>query len=97
MPNSLWVAELIISPDIRAKLANAEHRLDAEDVRQAIVCVQGLRFRWRTNPPRRRRVYVEILIGDDRVLAALYPVDHPMGDVYALGSAYREPRGLNAV
>lgn len=95
MPESLWVAELIVSPATRTKLA-ALHRLDADDVRQELVAVQGLRYKWRDDPPRGDRVYVEISIGDDRVLAVLYPVDHPMGDVYVLGSAYYEPRGLDA-
>jgi hypothetical protein len=97
VPESLWVAELTISPAVQTKLSDADHRLDADDVRQAIVAVQGLRFKWRTDPPRGRRVYVEISMGAKRVLAALYPVDHPMGDLYALGSAYHEPRGLDAV
>jgi hypothetical protein len=92
VPDSLWVAVLNISPAVRAKLNNADHRLDPDDVRAELVGVQGLRFKWRTDPG---RVYVEIFMGDDRVLAVLYPVDHPMGDVYALGSAYREPRGLS--
>jgi hypothetical protein len=96
VPESLWVAALIISDPVRVKLS-AEHSLDADDVRREVVAVQGLRYRWRDDPPRGRRAYVEIFVGDDRVLVALYPVDHPMGDVYALGSAYREPRGLDTV
>jgi hypothetical protein len=97
VPQSLWVADLIISPAVRAKLSDEKHRLDPDEVRQSIVAVQGLRFKWRSNLPRSRRVYVEISMGGDRVLAVLYPVDHPIGDVYTLGSAYRERRGLSAV
>jgi hypothetical protein len=93
----LWVAELIISPWVWAKLCDPDHRLDPDEVRLAIVAVQGLRFKERSNPPRGPRSYVQIAVGGVRVLCALYPVEHPMGDVYALGSAYPEPRGLDAV
>lgn len=97
MPSCLWVAELTISPPVRVKLQDDQHRLDPDELRRSVVAVPGLRYKERSDPPRGRRFYVETFIGPDRVLAALYPVDHPMGDVYALGSAYREPRGLNAV
>lgn len=95
-PESLWVAELIISPRVRAKLLD-DHHLDPEDVRRAIVGVSGLRFKARSDPPRGPRAYIEVFIGQVRVLCALYPVDHPMGDVYALGSAYPDHRGLDGV
>ena len=96
MPNALWVAQLIISDRVSAKITS-KHNIDAFDVRQAIVAVPGLRYRFRADPPRRPRYYVEFWVGSDRALAALYPVEHPLGDVYALGSAYREPRGLDTV
>ncbi|HXP21894.1 MAG TPA: hypothetical protein VN840_19795 [Streptosporangiaceae bacterium] len=96
MPESLWVADLIISERVLAKISG-DHNIDPFELRQAIVAVEGLRFKPRSDPPRGPRYYVEFWIGDDRVLAALYPVAHPLGDVYALGSAYREPRGLDAV
>ena len=97
MPEYLWVAELIISPWVWAKLCDPSHRLDPEEVHRAIVAVPGLRFKEHSDPPRGLRKYVEIHVGGVRVLCALYPVEHPMGDVYALGSAYPEPRGLDAV
>jgi hypothetical protein len=90
------VADLIISERVRAKISG-HHKIDPSELRQAIVAVEGLRFKPRSDLPRGPRYYVEFWIGDDRVLAALYPVAHPLGDVYTLGSAYREPRGLNAV
>lgn len=96
MPESLWVAELIISTPVRAKLRD-HHRLDPDEVRRAIVAVTGLRFKERSDMPRGPRRYVETAVGGIRVLCALYPVEHPLGDVYALGSAYPEPRGLDAV
>lgn len=96
VPKSLWVAELIISERTRAKITSY-HNIDPNDVRQAIVAAEGLKYKHRSDEPRGPRYYVEFSIGPARVLAALYPVAHPLGDVYALGSAYREPRGLDAV
>jgi hypothetical protein len=93
---SLWVAELIISTRVRAKLID-RHRLDPEEVRRAIVAVAGLRFKERSDMPRGLRKYVETEVSGTRVLCAPYPVEHPLADVYALGSAYPEPRGLDAV
>ncbi len=90
------MAELIISERVSSKISSC-HNIDPFDVRQAIVAVEGLRYKYRSDPPRGPRYYVEFWIGADRVLAALYPVEHPLGDVYALGSAYREMRGPNAV
>jgi hypothetical protein len=83
----LWVARLIISPATRAKLSS-KHSLNADDVRDAIVCVVGLYYRWDDDPERGRRALVEIEIRRVTVIAVLYPVEDPSGDVYALGSAY---------
>lgn len=96
MADSLWVAELIISERVRAKITGY-HNLDPADVRQAIVAVEGLRYKYRSDPPRGPRYYVEFRVARSRALAALYPVSHPLGDVYALGSAYRDVRGLEAI
>jgi hypothetical protein len=87
VPERLWVANLIISPAIAAKLASL-HSLDAEEIRDAIQCVKGLRYAWNDHPERGRRAYVEVMIGERRVQAVLYPVIDPFGDTYALGSAY---------
>lgn len=96
MPESLWVAELIISARVSAKLRD-RHRLDPDEVRRAIVAVPGLRFKERSEMPRGPRTYLETAVDGIRALCVLYPVEHPLGDVYALGSAYPEPRGLDAV
>ena len=40
---SLWVAELVVSDATAQKLAG-KHQLDLRDVRDAIVCVRGLRY-----------------------------------------------------
>ena len=87
MPESLWVAKLLISPATRAKLAS-KHHLDADDVLDAILCVEGLWGYWDDDPDRGLRAIVETTIHGVAVIAVLYPVDDPIGDAYALGSAY---------
>lgn len=87
MPRGLWVAQLIVSDPTAAKLA-AKHGLDAHDVGQAVVGVRGLRYTWHNDPERGSRALVEADVKGRLCLLVLYPVDHPMGDVYALGSAY---------
>ena len=87
MPKSLWVAKLLISQATRAKLAS-KHDLDADDVLDAILCVEGLSGYWDDDPERGLRAIVETNIRGATVIAVLYPVDDPIGDTYALGSAY---------
>jgi hypothetical protein len=87
VPESLWVARLYVSPLVRAKLAS-KHDLDAEDVLDAILCVEGLSGYWDDDPVRGLRAIVETNIRSLTVIVVLYPVDDPIGDAYALGSAY---------
>jgi hypothetical protein len=87
VPESLWVARLIVSQATRAKLSS-RHHLDSDEVRDAIVCVAGLPYRWDDDPERGRRALVETDIRGIPVIVVLYPVLDPSGDVYALGSAY---------
>jgi hypothetical protein len=87
VPESLWVAILIVSPATRAKLSS-KHNLDSDEVQDAVVCVAGLSFRWDDDPERGRRALVEANIRGLTVIVVLYPVLDPSGDVYALGSAY---------
>lgn len=83
----LWVAQLIISDATKAKLARS-HGLDWRDVNQAVVGVPGLGYAWHDHPERGRRALVEASIGGRTCIVVLYPVDDPLGDVWALGSAY---------
>jgi hypothetical protein len=83
----LWVARLIISSKTAEKLAS-RHRLDWQEVRDAVVCVVGLLYIWDDHPERGRRALVEVEISGMRCVVVLYPVDDASGDVYALGSAY---------
>jgi len=87
VPEPLWVARLIVSQATRAKLSS-KHNLDSDEVRDAIVCVAGLSYRWDDDPERGRRALVEANIRGLTVIVVLYPVLDPSGDVYALGSAY---------
>jgi hypothetical protein len=84
---SLWVAQLIVS-DRTAQKLSSRHGLDVGDVRQAVVGARRLEYTWDDDPERGRRALVETEVAGRLCLVVLYPVDHPMGDVYALGSAY---------
>jgi hypothetical protein len=87
VPERLWVARLVISRATTTKLSSL-HKLNADEVRDAIVCVAGLSYAWDDDPERGRRALVEVRIHGERVIVVLYSVDDPSGDVYALGSAY---------
>jgi hypothetical protein len=83
----LWVAKLLISEAV-AKKIDSRHHLTPDQVREAVVCVVGLTYAWNDDPERGVRALVEVTVGSRRVLIVLYPVADPMGDVFALGSAY---------
>ena len=87
MPASLWVAKLVISPETAAKLSSL-HGLSADEVRDAIVCVAGLSYVWDDDPDRGLRPLVQVVIRARAVIVVLYPLEDPLGDAYALGSAY---------
>jgi hypothetical protein len=92
MARSLWVARLIVS-DATARKLSAKHGLDWRKVRDAIVCTRRLRYGWHHHPERGWRVLVEIVIGGTPCVAVLYPLEDGAGDVFALGSAYPQPKG----
>lgn len=87
MHGSLWVAKLLIS-DATAKKIDSLHHVTEEQVREAVVCVERLQYTWDDDADRGRRALVEVTVGTRNVLVVLYPVDDPMGNVFALGSAY---------
>jgi hypothetical protein len=90
MPNTIWVAQLRISDAIAHKIST-QHGLQADEVRDAVECVPGLRYVGDDDPVRGWRAIIEIFIRGQKVLVVLYPVDDPMGSVFNLGSAYRIP------
>jgi len=87
VPRSLWVAQLIISDATKEKLSG-RHGLDWREVNAAIVGASGLQYTWDDDPERGLRAIAEAAISGRRCIVVLYPVDDPMGDTYALGSAY---------
>lgn len=87
MAGALWVAQLIIS-DLTAAKIRTKHGINPADVRQAVVGVVGLRYAWDYHPERGWRVLVEANIGGRACVIVLYEVEHQLGDVWALGSAY---------
>ncbi len=91
LPQTIWVARLQISCRTADKISN-RHGLQDDEIRDAVVCVQGLPFAWDDDPDRGLRALVRIKIQGSVVLVVLYPVDDPTGDVWNLGSAYRVNR-----
>lgn len=87
MTRALWVAVLNISPRTAQKITE-KHRLDPEDVRAAVQTVAGLEYVWDDDPERGLRAIVRVVIHGGPVLVVLYPVEHPLGGVFHLGSAY---------
>lgn len=87
MARSLWVARLVISDPTKQKISS-KHGLDWRDVNQALVGVSGLDYIWDDDPQRGLRALVQADVGGQACVVVLYPVDDPLGDVYALGSAY---------
>lgn len=77
----------MVSPATATKLA-AKHGVAEQDVRDAIVGVRGLCYGWDDHPERGRRALVEVEIRGRSCICVLYPVDDPLGDRYALASAY---------
>jgi len=88
MVASIWVADLRISRATADKLSSV-HGIDADEVRDAIQCVQGLQFSWNDHPERGLRAIIETMVRGRRCLVVLYPrSDDAFGDAWDLGSAY---------
>jgi hypothetical protein len=83
----LWVAKLNISAATARKI-NGKHALTEREVRQALVCVQGLAGRTDIDQMRGLRWFVEFELARGRFVAVLYPTHHDP-DVFNLGSCYR--------
>jgi hypothetical protein len=86
---TIWVARLRVSTATAAKLSSL-HCLDADEIRQAIVCVQGLPVRLDHHEERGLRALVRVTIRGKKVLVVLYPrnADALNDDEWNLGSAY---------
>lgn len=83
----IWVARLNISQRTAEKIIQ-EHGITPDEVRQAVVCVEGLGFARHYHEERGWRVIIKIWIRWRPVVVVLYEDEDPMGDVWNLGSAY---------
>lgn len=84
---SLWIAALAIS-DRTADKIRGKHHIEPDEVRAELVCVSGLEYGWHTDEERGERAMVSITLHGRPALAVLYDAEHPMGDVWNLGSVY---------
>lgn len=84
----MWVAELLVSDAVAAKVAG-RHGIDVAELRAALGDLRGIAGRWDDDLDRGRRVYAELEVGGATVRAVLYPVESTHGDTWALASAYR--------
>ena len=84
----LWVAELLISDRTAAKIRGA-HKLEPDDVRDAVQCRERLVYVWDEDPDRGLRAIVQAVVRGVPTKVVLYPVENdPVDDIYHLGSAY---------
>jgi hypothetical protein len=87
MAGRLWVARLYVSRRTADKISR-RHGITETEVRDAVVCVEGLEFVWHLNPDRGVRAIVKVRIRRTMALVVLYPANDPLGDTYHLGSVY---------
>lgn len=83
----VWVAELRVSERTRQKIIQ-KHGINEEDVRDAIVCVEGLKGAWDDDARRGRRAILKTSINGRPALAVLYPETSAFEDTWHLGSVY---------
>jgi hypothetical protein len=83
------VAELFTSRQVRRKLIK-DHQVELADLEDAVVCVPGLRGVWDDDPDRGPRVILRVPIRGIPHIVVLYPIVHPLGGMWNLGSAYRD-------
>lgn len=75
----LWVAVLYVSPRTADKISQ-RHRITEFEVRQAVVCVEGLTYVWDDDELRGLRAIVEAPIRNEPALIVLYPRSTAGGD-----------------
>jgi hypothetical protein len=81
------VAQLWVSEPTVTKI-NGLHQLSFDEVRDAVECVAGLEFVWDVDGERGERAIVSSRLRGRPALVVLYDAEHPLGDVYWLGSVY---------
>ena len=82
---SIWVAVLHISDATAAKIIG-KHNITPTEVRDAVVCVSELPFRWDAHAEHGLRAVVTATIRGFEVALVLYPLGD---DTWNLGSAYQ--------
>lgn len=86
LPESIWVAELKISARTAEKIRQV-HRIEPDDVRDKVLCVEGLDFVWDYSEPQGGwRAIVEVRLSRGTMLVVLFPTSEE--DTWNLGSAY---------
>ena len=88
----VWVAELRVSRATAAKV-DAKHGISAWEVRDALVGVEGLRGVADEHPVHGRRLILQVPLRGRAALVVLFEVQHPLGDVWNLGSVYFRAEG----
>lgn len=84
----IWVAELLVTDPVASKI-RSRHGLDPGEVRDALVGLRGVSGLWHHDPVRGTRLLVELSISSVPAPVVLYPVESPLGDVWALATAFR--------
>jgi hypothetical protein len=84
---TLVVWRLQISDRVADKI-ESKHGISAAQVREAVVGVGRLPFRWDHHPDRGHRALVVTAIDDQPVLVVLYPAKTGHAQEWWLGSAY---------
>lgn len=83
----LWIAELLISDRVAEKI-RSRHNQDPDAIRQALVCQWNLEYTWDNDDEWGLRAIVDTEVQERLVRCVLFPSDHPMGDMYHLGTAH---------
>lgn len=86
--SSLWVAQLLISERMEAKI-NSKHWITVDEVVAAVEFVPDLSFSWNVHPEHGERVLVKVRLRGADGLVVLYDAAHPLGGVWNLGTVYR--------
>lgn len=89
MAEPIWIAELRVSQPTARKIVG-RHQVQAGAISDALVGVAGLTGKRDHDAERGERLILRVRLGGQWWLVVLYAVDHPMGDVWNLGSVYRD-------
>lgn len=83
----VWVSTLRISKPVADKITE-KHGITPQQVRAAVVGVEGLEGSWVYDRERGARIIIQVEIEEQNVLVVLYPADDIGPGTWRLGSAY---------